>query len=235
MALGGSNSDAVAQDQIKAFVERIMRMREEAKAINDDIREIYAEAKANGFDKTVLGKIVIHVERRSKDNVKMLEAQALFDLYLDAFDGATGTVVATHTHETALSSEAFVRKMRDEEWPDRQAEPAIAADQGGEGEPGHGTILPAEPIDREEEGSLDTGHLSSGQRPEGDPVNPEAGAVIDVGAGESPATLHPAALNALKLRPYCLHADDLTQCAGVGKKHCAMCLAAHADAEGMSA
>lgn len=114
-------------------------------------------------------------------------------------------------------------------------EPAIAADQGGEGEPGHGTILPAEPIDREEEGSLETGHLSSGQRPEGDPVNPEAGAVIDVGAGESPATLHPAALNALKLRPYCLHADDLTQCAGVGKKHCAMCLAAHADAEGMSA
>lgn len=35
-----SNSDSVAQDQIKAFVERILRMREEAKAINDDIREI---------------------------------------------------------------------------------------------------------------------------------------------------------------------------------------------------
>ena len=43
-----SNSDSVAQDQIKAFVERILRMREEAKAINDDIREIYAEAKQTG-------------------------------------------------------------------------------------------------------------------------------------------------------------------------------------------
>ena len=42
-------SDSVAKLQLRAFVERILRMKEEAKAINDDIREIYAEAKGNGF------------------------------------------------------------------------------------------------------------------------------------------------------------------------------------------
>ena len=51
-----SNSESVAQDQIKAFVERILRMREEAKAINDDIREIYAEAKGNGFGSGFVGR-----------------------------------------------------------------------------------------------------------------------------------------------------------------------------------
>jgi len=83
-----SNSESVAQDQIKAFVERILRMREEAKAINDDIREIYAEAKGNGFDKTILGKLVLYVEKRQKDASAVAESDTLFDIYLNAFDGS---------------------------------------------------------------------------------------------------------------------------------------------------
>lgn len=94
-----SNSESVAQDQIKAFVERILRMREEAKAINDDIREIYAEAKGNGFDKTILGKLVLYVEKRQKDADAVAESESLFDLYLAAWEGESGTRVATHTHE----------------------------------------------------------------------------------------------------------------------------------------
>lgn len=43
------SSDSVAQDQLRAFIERIERMEEEKKAIADDIKEIYAEAKGNGF------------------------------------------------------------------------------------------------------------------------------------------------------------------------------------------
>ena len=91
----------VAQDQIKAYVDRILRMKEEAKAINADIREIYAEAKGNGFDKTVLGKLVTYVEKRQTDASAVLETEALFDLYLTAYDGAVGKVGtkrATHTH-----------------------------------------------------------------------------------------------------------------------------------------
>ena len=52
------SSDSVAQDQIRAFIERIERMEEEKKAIADDIKEIYAEAKGNGFDTKVLRQIV---------------------------------------------------------------------------------------------------------------------------------------------------------------------------------
>jgi uncharacterized protein (UPF0335 family) len=127
-----SNSDGVAQDQIRAFVERILRMKEEAKAINDDIREIYAEAKGYGFDKTVLGKVVNYVEKRAKDSGAVAEADAIFDLYLEAYDG---TPSRPHAHE-ALSSEAQIRADRSA-WPDRQHEPAdpdpsgVAADSGG--------------------------------------------------------------------------------------------------------
>lgn len=84
--------DSVAQDQIKAFVERILRLKEEASTIKGDIREVYAEAKGNGFDKTVLGKLVGYVEKRATGAADLLEAEALFDLYLSAYDGAS------HTH-----------------------------------------------------------------------------------------------------------------------------------------
>lgn len=83
------SADSVAQDQIKAFVERILRLREEKAAITADIREVYAEAKANGFDKTALGQLVVYVEKRAKGAADLQEREALFDLYLTAFDGAS--------------------------------------------------------------------------------------------------------------------------------------------------
>lgn len=100
-----SNSESVAQDQIKSFVDRIIRLREEAKAINDDIREIYAEAKANGFDKTVLGKLVLYVERRAKDSAAVLEGEAIFDLYLEAYYGSGTENALAHTHEKPAAIE----------------------------------------------------------------------------------------------------------------------------------
>lgn len=89
-------SDSVAQQQIRAFVERILRLKEEAKSINDDIKEVYAEAKGNGFDKTVLGKLVNYVEKRAKDPNAVSEGEALFGLYLAAYDGNP-----SHTHAYA--------------------------------------------------------------------------------------------------------------------------------------
>lgn len=87
--------------QVRALVERIMRLREEATAIKADIREVYAEAKANGYDKTVLGKVVQYVEKRANAPDDVAEADAIFDLYLTAYDSAAayGTPVATHVHE----------------------------------------------------------------------------------------------------------------------------------------
>ncbi|WP_394702966.1 DUF2312 domain-containing protein [uncultured Cohaesibacter sp.] len=44
-----SNTGGVAADQLRAFVERIERLEEEKKAISDDIKDVYAEAKGNGY------------------------------------------------------------------------------------------------------------------------------------------------------------------------------------------
>jgi uncharacterized protein (UPF0335 family) len=95
--------DSVAQDQIRAFVQRILRLKDEVKAINADIREIYAEAKGNGFDKTVLGKLVNYVEKRADKPSEVAESDALFDLYLAAYDGLEIDdgygAPRTHAHE----------------------------------------------------------------------------------------------------------------------------------------
>lgn len=75
------SSDSVAQDQLRAFIERIERMEEEKKAISDDIKEIYAEAKGNGFDTKVLRKIVA---LRKQDHNERMEQEALLELYMAA-------------------------------------------------------------------------------------------------------------------------------------------------------
>ena len=75
------STDSVAQDQIRAFIERIERMEEEKKAIADDIKEIYAEAKGNGFDTKVLRQIV---RIRKQDHAERMEQEALLELYMAA-------------------------------------------------------------------------------------------------------------------------------------------------------
>jgi len=80
------NSDSVAQDQLKAFVERIERLEEEKQAIAGDIKEVYAEAKGNGFDTKVLRKIIAI---RKQDHNERMEQQALLELYLAALGMAS--------------------------------------------------------------------------------------------------------------------------------------------------
>ncbi len=71
----------VAKDQLRSVVERIERLEEEKKAIADDIRDVYAEAKANGFDTKVLRQVV---SLRKKDLAEREEQDAIRDLYLSA-------------------------------------------------------------------------------------------------------------------------------------------------------
>ena len=80
------SSDSVAQDQIRAFIERIERMEEEKKAIADDIKEIYAEAKGNGFDTKVLRQIIAI---RKQDHAERMEQEALLELYMAALGMAS--------------------------------------------------------------------------------------------------------------------------------------------------
>lgn len=73
--------DTVAQDQLPAFIDRIERMEEEKSAIAADIKEIYAEAKGNGFDTAVIRQIV---KIRKMDANERMENEALLELYMSA-------------------------------------------------------------------------------------------------------------------------------------------------------
>lgn len=72
---------SVARDQLRTIVERIERLEEEKKAIADDIRDVYAEAKANGFDVKTLRQVV---RLRKVEVTERQEQEAMLDLYLSA-------------------------------------------------------------------------------------------------------------------------------------------------------
>jgi uncharacterized protein (UPF0335 family) len=76
-----------AQGQLRSFIERIERLEEEKKAIAADIKEVYGEAKATGFDTKIMRKVVT---LRKKDSAERQEEEALLDLYL----GALGMVAS---------------------------------------------------------------------------------------------------------------------------------------------
>jgi len=70
-----------AKDHLKAFVERVERLEEEKKTIADDIRDVYAEAKANGFDIKALRTIV---RLRKQDIDERREQEAILETYMHA-------------------------------------------------------------------------------------------------------------------------------------------------------
>ena len=70
-----------AKEQLKAFVERVERLEEEKKAIADDIRDVFAEAKANGFDIKALRTIV---RLRKQDIEERKEQEAILETYMHA-------------------------------------------------------------------------------------------------------------------------------------------------------
>ena len=76
-----------AKDQLKSLVERIERLEEEKQALADDIKEVYAEAKGNGFDTRTLRTVV---RLRKQDHAERQEQEALLDLYLHALGMAAG-------------------------------------------------------------------------------------------------------------------------------------------------
>jgi uncharacterized protein (UPF0335 family) len=72
---------ATAQSQLKSIIERIERLELEKSEIAEQIKEVFAEAKGNGFDVKVLRKVV---RLRKQDRAKRMEEEAILDLYLSA-------------------------------------------------------------------------------------------------------------------------------------------------------
>lgn len=78
----GSNTAA----ELKNLVERIERLEEEKKAIAEDVKEVFAEAKATGFDTKILKKVIA---LRKVDPAVREETRSLIDTYMAALgDGA---------------------------------------------------------------------------------------------------------------------------------------------------
>ena len=76
-----TGSEEVNAGHLRAFIERIERLEEEKKAIADDIRDVYAEAKGNGFDVKALRTIV---RLRKQDANERAEQETILETYMQA-------------------------------------------------------------------------------------------------------------------------------------------------------
>jgi uncharacterized protein (UPF0335 family) len=74
-------SQTIAAGQLRALIERIERLEEEKKDISEGIRDVYAEAKGNGFDVKAIRTII---RLRKKDRAEREEEEAILDLYRGA-------------------------------------------------------------------------------------------------------------------------------------------------------
>jgi len=83
-------SEAVAADHLRQLIERVERLEEEKAAMAADIREIYAEAKANGFEPVIMREII---KLRKMDRDERLEKQSVLSLYLEALGEPTAGAV----------------------------------------------------------------------------------------------------------------------------------------------
>ena len=81
MSEAGAGHNSIDDKQLRAFIERVEHMEEEKKAVSDDIKEIYAEAKGAGYDTKTMRKIV---KIRAMDKAKREEEEELLDLYMHA-------------------------------------------------------------------------------------------------------------------------------------------------------
>lgn len=78
----GHNS--VSKDQLKSIIERVERLEEDKAAVASDIKDVYAEAKGNGYDTKALRAIVRY---RKEDAQDRAEREAIFETYLNALGG----------------------------------------------------------------------------------------------------------------------------------------------------
>lgn len=92
----GSNINA----QLKSIVERIERLEEDKAAIAEDIRQVYAEAKSNGFDVKTLRRVIA---LRKKESAERAEEQAILEVYM----GALGMLAGTPLGDAALKREGL--------------------------------------------------------------------------------------------------------------------------------
>ena len=96
---------SVNASHLRAFIERIERLEEEKRTIADDVKEVYAEAKGNGFDAKTIRKIV---RMRRMDADKRREEEGILKLYMDAL----GMLADTPLGQSAIIRQTVALPMR---------------------------------------------------------------------------------------------------------------------------
>lgn len=122
-------SNMIAGDVLRSYIERIERLEEEKKSITDDIKDVYAEAKANGFNAKALKEII---KLRAMDKDERAELEATMDLYMHAL-GMDGTplweAAGVEEPEQTISERAKAKR------PSRRQAEAIKDALAGMGTP----------------------------------------------------------------------------------------------------
>jgi len=143
-----------AHGQLRSIINRIIRLKDEQEALSSDIKEVYAEAKASGFDKTVIGLAVTRLRKEAKDPSGVDETDSMLDVYLSAYRGddvdgegndteetADTPQRAGNGRETASKAKSLTRVHATHEIP--EGSPAAGADAG----PGGVGIADPGPVD----------------------------------------------------------------------------------------
>jgi len=71
----------IAGEQLRAIIDRIERLEEEKKALSEDIKDVYAEAKGNGFDTRIIRRII---SLRKRDRAELDEEETMLEVYMRA-------------------------------------------------------------------------------------------------------------------------------------------------------
>jgi uncharacterized protein (UPF0335 family) len=102
-------------NQIKALVERIEKLEEEKDAISSDIKEVFSEAKSNGYDVKILKKVLA---LRKQEASKRAEEQALLSVYMDALgmlaDTPLGKAALAASKATASAHKAGLEDLEND-------------------------------------------------------------------------------------------------------------------------
>ncbi len=186
-----------AEAEIKQFIDRILRLKEEQDTLGEDIREVYAEAKGRGYDKTVLGNVVSHLRKLDKVGRDAInEREAIFDLYLTAYETGSRAPASARVRENIeeINPDPSPFPVADGQ-PEPSSSPGSAKSDGSHSVVGQGRV---------------SGCIISG--------NEEEQAVTDF---QPPAFLQTKPVKTARdYRPHCQKPDA---CGASGLQHCYSC------------
>lgn len=201
----------MSDPQVKSIIERILRLHAEEAEIAADRREVYAEAKANGYDKTALGAAVRAIRQRDKvGEAAIAELETIVSLYLAAYDGPS----RTHVHVPAREATDYQPAR-----PSPERDPQSGqhgSDTGG----GAGGESPSSTPASEQ----DSAPAAQARDEPGSEAVASGGGGVTASPETRPAFTLPLAK---PLRPHCQSPD---RCGSYGSKHCDACI----DAAGLT-